>query len=103
MTKPLLVSIPHQLGAAEAQRRLQTGIAEIREQYAGKFAVLEDRWTGRHLDFRVSALGQTVSGTIDVEESQVTLAVNLPWMLAMLAQKAQGLIQSKGQLLLEKK
>ena len=31
------------------------------------------------------------------------LAVELPWMLAMLAQKAQGLIQSKGQLLLEKK
>ena len=103
MTKPLVVSIPHQLGVAEAQRRLQTGIEQVKEQYAGKFAVLEDRWTGPHLDFRVSAVGQTLTGTIDVAADHVMLAVQLPWMLAMLAQKAQSLIQSKGQLLLEKK
>ena len=103
MTKPLVVSIPHQLGAAEAHRRLRTGIEQLKEQYAGKFAVLEDRWTGQHLDFRISAIGQTASGKIDVAEDHVRLAVELPWMLAMLAQKAQNLIQSKGQLLLEKK
>ena len=103
MTKPLVVSIPHQLGAAEAQRRLRTGIEQLKEQYSGKFAVLENHWTGQHLDFRISLIGQTVSGKIDVAEDHVMLAVELPWMLAMLAQKAQGLIQSKGQLLLEKK
>lgn len=103
MTKPLVVSIPHQLGAAEAQRRLQTGIEQLKEQYAGKLAVMESRWTGPHLDFRVSAVGQTVSGTLDVTEDQVTLALQLPWVLAMLAQKAQSLIQSKGQLMLEKR
>ena len=103
MTKPLVVTIPHQLGAAEAQRRLQTGIEQLKQQYAGKFAVLEDRWTGRHLDFRVSAIGQTVSGTLDIAEDSVTLALQLPWVLAMIAQKAQAMIQSKGQLLLEKK
>lgn len=103
MTKPLVVSIPHQLGTAEAQRRLRTGIEQLKEQYAGKFAVLEDRWTGPHLDFRISAIGQTVSGTLDIADDHVTLALELPWMLAMLAEKAQGLIRSKGQLLLEKK
>ncbi len=103
MTKPLVVSIPHQLGAAEAQRRLRTGIDQLKEQYAGKFAVLDNRWTGQHLDFRVSAIGQTVTGKIDVAEDHVMLAVELPWMLAMLARKAQGLIENKGQLLLEKK
>ena len=65
--------------------------------------MLENHWTGNHLDFRISAIGQTVTGKIDVAEDHVMLAVELPWMLAMLAQKAQGLIQSKGQLLLEKK
>ena len=103
MTKPLVVSIPHQLGAVEAQRRLQTGIEQLKEQYAGKFAVLDDRWTGHRLDFRVSAVGQTVTGTLDVAEDSVMLALQLPWMLAMIAQKAQAMIQSKGQLLLEKK
>ncbi len=103
MTKPLVVSIPHQLGAVEAQRRLQAGIEQMKEQYAGKLAVLEDRWTGPHLDFRVSAIGQSVTGTIDVAEDHVMLALQLPWVLAMIAQKAQAMIQSKGQLLLEKK
>lgn len=103
MTKPLVVSIPHQLGALEAQRRLQTGIEQMKEQYAGKLAVLEDRWTGPHLDFRVSAIGQSVTGTIDVSEDHVMLALQLPWVLAMIAQKAQTMIQNKGQLLLEKK
>jgi len=103
MTKPLVVSIPHQLGALEAQRRLQNGIEQMKEQYAGKLAVLEDRWTGHHLDFRVSAIGQTVTGTIDVAEDHVMLALQLPWVLAMIAQKAQTMIQNKGQLLLEKK
>jgi hypothetical protein len=103
MTKPLVVSIPHQLGTAEAQRRLRTGIEQIKDQYAGKFALLEDRWTGPHLDFRLGALGQTVTGKLDITDDHVTLAVELPWMLAMLAEKAQNLIRSKGQLLLEKK
>ena len=103
MTKPLVVSIPHQLGAVEAQRRLQTGIGQMKEQYAGKLAVLEDRWTGPHLDFRVSVIGQTISGTSERAEDHVALALQLPWILAVLAQKAQGMIQSKGQLLLEKK
>lgn len=103
MTKPLVVSIPHQLGAVEAQRRLQTGIEQLKVQYAGRFVVLQDRWTAHHLDFEVSAIGQTVSGTVDVAESEVRLALQLPWALAMIAQKAQSLIQNKGQLLLEKK
>ena len=103
MTKPLVVSIPHQLGAAEAQRRLQAGIEQLKEQYAGKLMVLENRWTGNHLDFRVSAGGQTISGLLDVGEESVTLALQLPWVLAMIAKKAQSMIESKGHLLLDKK
>ena len=103
MTKPLVVSIPHQLGAAEAQRRLQAGIEQLKEQYAGKLMVLENRWTGNHLDFRVSAVGQTMSGLLDVGEESVTLALQLPWVLAMIAKKAQSMIESKGHLLLDKK
>ena len=103
MTKPFIVSIPHQLGAAEAKRRLETGIEQAKEQYAGKLAVIDNRWTGDHLDFTVSAMAQTVSGAIDVTEEQVVLAVQLPWYLALLADKVQPLLRQKGQLLLEKK
>lgn len=103
MTKPLVVSIPHQLGQEEAKRRLQTGIGQLKETYGNKLAVLEDKWSGDRLDFRVSAMGQGVTGSIDVADDHVTLAVQLPWFLAALAQKAKTMIQKQGQLMLEKK
>ncbi len=103
MTKPLVVSIPHQLGRTEAKRRLVTGIVQLKETYGNRIAVLDDKWTGDRLDFRVSALGQGVTGMIEVAEDKVTLAVELPWVLAVLADKAKALIEKKGQLLLEHK
>lgn len=103
MTKPLVISIPHQLGHREAKRRLVTGIEQIKHAYGNKFAVVQDQWTGDRLDFKVSALGQGVSGIVDIGEDTVTLALQLPWVLAVLAEKAKTLIQKQGQLMLERK
>ena len=100
MTQPLVVSIPHQLGAAEAKRRLKDGIGHLRETYGNKLAVIDDTWNGDHLDFRVGVLGQNLSGTIDVAQDHVTLAVQLPWVLAVLAEKAKTMIRKQGQLML---
>src|SRR5689334_24423126 len=86
MSKPLVVSIPHNLGRAEALRRLQTGLATARTRFAGHLLVKREDWTGDHLEFEVAALKQEVSGTIDVGEHDVTLSVVLPWMLAVLAE-----------------
>ena len=103
MSKPLIVSIPHQLGREEAKRRIRTGVENVQATYGTKLAVLENRWTGDRLDFRVTALAQSVGGTVDVSEDHVTLAVQLPWVLAVLADKAKRLIQAQGHLMLEKK
>ncbi len=103
MSKPLVVSIPHHLGQQEALHRLQTGIEHLKQTYAGRITVLEDRWTNDRLDFRVSAMSQTITGSIEVGDEQVTVAVQLPLMLALLADKAKGMIQTRGHLMLEKK
>ncbi|HEX2724653.1 MAG TPA: polyhydroxyalkanoic acid system family protein [Beijerinckiaceae bacterium] len=103
MSKPVVVSIPHQLGKEEAQRRLQGGVGRLRAQFGDKLGTIEDTWTGDHADFRLSVLGQGVSGSLDVMEDHVRVEVQLPWMLAMVAEKAKGLIQKQGTLMLEKK
>jgi putative polyhydroxyalkanoate system protein len=103
MSKPVIVSIPHQLGKEEARRRLQGGVGRLREQFGDKVGKIEDTWAGDHADFRVSILGQSVSGGLDVTEHEVRVEVQLPWMLAMVAEKAKGLIQKQGTLMLEKK
>jgi hypothetical protein len=103
MTKPLTVSIPHRLGKAEAVRRLQSGLGSVRSEFRYVFTVQEETWVGDILTFRISALGQAASGTVDVREDHVVLEVQLPWLLAQIAEKAQALIRRRGQLLLEKK
>jgi hypothetical protein len=102
MSQPLVVSIPHRLGQAEALRRLQGGLTRA----AAQFPVLqvdEEQWSGERMTFRVRALGQAASGTIDVGEDNVRLEVTLPWLLQKFAQVAQAVIRTRGNLLLEKK
>ena len=103
MSKPLIVSIPHRLGKDEAVRRLKSGLGNARANYSHLFAVQEETWTGDHLQFRVSALGQAASGSIDVLEDHVNLVVYLPWLLAQIAAAIQPLVRKEGTLLLEKK
>jgi hypothetical protein len=103
MSKPFIVSIPHQLGKDEAVRRLKSGLGGVRTSYGHLFSIDEEVWTGDSLQFRVSAIGQAVSGTIDVAEDHVTLQVYLPWLLAKIAEAVQPLIRKEGTLLLEKK
>jgi hypothetical protein len=101
MAEPVVVTIPHKLGKEEAARRLKKGFGDVRSTFGEKFVVLTDSWTGDHLDFRASLLGQTTTGTVDVGDNSVRLEVQLPWMLALLANKAKAIVMKRGQLMLE--
>jgi len=103
MSKPLVVTIPHRLGQDEATRRLKTGLGSAQAKFGHLFSVQEETWTGNRLQFRLRALAQSVSGTIDVLDDHVRLEVVLPWLLAKIAASLQPLISKEGTLLLEKK
>jgi Putative polyhydroxyalkanoic acid system protein (PHA_gran_rgn) len=103
MSKPLVLSISHTLGKEEAVRRLKSGLASVPADFRQVLNVQEAVWTDGHLQFRVSALGQVASGTIDVARDHVRLEVALPWLLAQLVEKIRPLIQKQGSLMLEKK
>src|SRR5215472_6199365 len=89
MSGPLVVSIPHRLGKDEALRRLKNGLGSASANFGHVFKIQEEIWTGPHLQYRISALGQVASGTIDVAEDYVRLEVFLPWLLAKLAETLQ--------------
>jgi Putative polyhydroxyalkanoic acid system protein (PHA_gran_rgn) len=72
MSKPLTVTIPHRLGKDEAVRRLKSGLGAVRSNWGHVFAIQEETWTGDRLQFQVSALGQSASGSIDVRETTST-------------------------------
>ena len=102
MSKPLVVSIPHQLGREEASRRLKAGLTRA-AMSVPVLKVDEERWEGDRMIFRVRALGQAASGHLDVAEDHVRLEVTLPLLLQRFAQMAQAVIRERGQLLLTKK
>jgi hypothetical protein len=103
MSKPLIVEIPHQLGREEARRRLQRGIGQLKTKFGEHVTSVDERWTDDHLDVTIRALGHGISAGLDVETDHVRLEVQLPWVLALLAEKAKGFIRKEGQILLEKK
>ena len=103
MSQPLVVTIPHRLGREEAVRRLKSGLATAHANYSTLLTIHEESWTGDRLSFRVSAIGQTASGLIDVADDHVRLEVMLPWLLAKIAEKFTPAIRKEGVLMLEKK
>ncbi|MCB8822977.1 polyhydroxyalkanoic acid system family protein [Microvirga rosea] len=103
MAKPLVVSIPHNLGKVEATRRLHGGLSSLKSQFGDKIASIEETWTGDTMAFRVGAMGQTIAGHLDVLDDHVRVEVQLPWLMSMIAEKAKGFIQKQGTLMLEKK
>ena len=101
--KTIDVTIPHRLTRDEARQRLQSGIARVRGQQFAQFAQVQERWSDYHMDAQVSAMGQTITGRVDVEADCVKLALDLPWLMAVFAEKIRGQIQAEGRKMLEKK
>ncbi len=100
MAQPLKVEIPHQLGRAEARRRIESGFANLARQLPGGAAVSTQRWEGDRLTFSVASMGQTLPGTIDVLDTVVTIEIELPGLLGQIAGAFRGRLQKAGQLLL---
>lgn len=103
MSKAITLTLPHELGRAEARRRIDEGFANFSQHMGAASGVLSKSWTGDRLNFSFQALGQGISGTIDVEDTAIRLEVLLPNLLALIADKVRGRLMKEGQLLLEKK
>ena len=103
MTKPLVVTVSHDLGQAEAIRRMQAGLGRLQDKFGRLITVDEETWSGNRLTLRVRAVGQSLAATVDVLEDQLRLEVTLPWLLAKISEKLIPTIQREGSLLLEKK
>jgi hypothetical protein len=103
MAKPLTVTIPHALGSAEARRRIDEGFAQLTSQLPAGLGQIEKSWKDNRLFFSATAMGQVVTGHLDVANEAVNIVLHLPGILGMLAGKIRGKLQQQGQILLEKK
>ena len=101
--RTITVTIPHRLTQDQARARLQQGIADLKAQHAQAIAQVDERWDGDRMSFRLTAMGQAITGRVEVQPSAVKLDVDLPWLIAMLAEKIRPRIESEGRKMLEGK
>ncbi len=103
MSQPIIVDLPHSLGTEEARNRMQKGIGRLKDHIPGGSAQVESRWEGDRMHLRVEAMGQEVSGHIDVHPAKVRLELILPAFLAMFSGTIEGLLRKRGYDILEDK
>jgi Putative polyhydroxyalkanoic acid system protein (PHA_gran_rgn) len=101
-TEPVTVTISHRLGRDEAKRRIDSGLGTIRNDLAQFVKSLDYTWEDHRLDFRATAMFQTITGRIEVYEEFVKVELDLPRLLHMLAKTIAGRIEKTATVLLEK-
>ncbi len=97
MENAIVITVPHRLGAAEAKRRIAERMEILRRDFLAKFAQTEAHWNGDTADVRVVAFGQTVTGTICVMSDSLRIEVQLPWFLAALTGRIQGVLKNNAE------
>lgn len=105
MSRPVTVTISHDLGKDEARRRVRDGFDKLKSQMTGgmMFKFVEDWVDEDTLTFNAKGLGQNITGQIDIFPQHVRIEVTLPGLLATIAETITGKVEQQGKLLLEKK
>ena len=101
--KTITITIPHRLTQEECRTRLQKGVADLKTQHAASIAQVSETWNGNEMSFRLTAMGQAITGRVDVQPSAVKLDIDLPWLLAAFAEKFRPRIEQEGRKMLEDK
>src|ERR1700722_15676520 len=100
MPAPLVITIEHNTTRAEAKARLEQSLGRIRAEVAPYVGTIEQDWRGDAVFFQVAALGQRVSGSIEVEDCAYRVTVALPGMLGFLGRVLAPRIRDTGTKLL---
>lgn len=94
------IAIPHSIGKDEARRRIRERSGEIANFVPG-FASVSTAWQGEdRMNLTVGAMGQEMTGAIEVGESEVAFMVELPAALSFVEPMIRGQIEAKGRKLL---
>lgn len=102
MNKTITVRLPHELGRAEARRRIAEGLPSLASQI-GAVGDIDYAWAADVLNFSVKAVGQTVTGSVAVADQTVDLEIHLSGVLALIAGKMTGRLRTQGQKLLQRR
>ena len=95
------VAIPHSIGREEARRRMKANTHKLADSFPGGMASVQTSWPSEdRMAMAIGAMGQHVTGHIDIQDTQVLLTVELPPALGFIEPLVSGAIQQAGQKML---
>jgi hypothetical protein len=95
------IAIPHSLGREEARRRLRENGHRMADGFPGGMAQVTTGWPSEdRMDMAIAAMGQSLTGHIDVGDAQVVLCIDVPPALGFIRPIVEGAIRQQGQKLL---
>jgi hypothetical protein len=100
MSTPIVVDVPHHLGAAEAKRRIAGNLGKLGGALPAG-AKVSSAWEGEQLRLDVAALGQRIDAGVDIQESLIRITVVLPPALAFFGKAIEAGLRQSGAALLE--
>ncbi|MEO1169327.1 MAG: polyhydroxyalkanoic acid system family protein [Pseudomonadota bacterium] len=100
MAETITANIAHQLGRAEARRRIADGMDGFADAIPGG-AVTEKRWEEDTAFFTIEALGQRLACRLDVMDDVVVATFELPTLLSPFAGAIRNKLEEYGPKLLE--
>ena len=97
------VPIAHQLPKEEVRRRLRERAHEMADHIPGPMAEVLTDWPSEdRMNMTITAMGQNLAGTVDIEDKRLLVEVTLPPMLSFLEPTISSAMQDQGQQLLAK-
>lgn len=101
MHKPVVVTISHSMGRAQALASLRDRIGAARGMLdTYRVALVKEEWDGDRLSVELRALGQSARAMVDVMDEQFRIEIQLPWLLAAFADKVRAVVEQKAPTLL---
>lgn len=97
MSRSIVMTFPHDFAVAEAKKRIAERFDALKAQYVDKIGHAEMVWVGDVAHLRVAAIGQTATAEIEVKANDIRVEVHLPWLLAAMANKVEGLLKKNAQ------
>ena len=95
------VTVPHELTREEVRKRLHERAQDLAGNVPGGMAEVETNWVGEDkVDLTISAMGQSMSGNIVIEDGQVVIDLSLPLALGFVEPMIAGTVKEQGQKLL---
>ncbi len=97
MSSSTVVDVPHSLGREEARRRIKSRIGDLASHIPGGFAEVKSAWTSDYtLALEVSAMGQGVSASLDIQDTLVRVTMQLPLMLSFMSGVIANAVKEQG-------